>query len=313
MHRETRGAGGALGDARGKIALVERGQIPFREKGANAAQAGAAALVVYNNQPGIVVGTLGGPSPIPVLAIPRDQGRQVLDLLRAGPVTAALNLDAVTGPRTTWNVIGSPPGAQRPGLVIGAHYDSVEGSPGANDNASGVAVMLEVARLLRGQSLPAPVEFVAFGAEELGLFGSEHYVRSDAGRGVAGMVNLDMLAVGERMLIGNSDGGGRLVDAAVAAARALGIEVSGTRMPGSDHVPFEQAGAAAVLVHRPDDPRYHSPDDVPEHVRPDYLDAAVRITLAVARSKIARAAPEPVVAGSPLRQAAPSAVAWRRR
>jgi len=77
---------------------------------------------------------------------------------------------------------GSEP--SRPGIVIGAHYDSVEGSPGANDNATGVAALLELARLLSQEKLTRTIRLVAFVNEEPPYFdksegmGSMEYVRS---------------------------------------------------------------------------------------------------------------------------------------
>ncbi|MDA1280193.1 MAG: M20/M25/M40 family metallo-hydrolase [Chloroflexi bacterium] len=73
--------------------------------------------------------------------------------------------------------------ANSPPILIGAHYDTVPGSPGADDNASGVSAMLECARALTNRSIDRPVTFVAFDAEELqppleGLHGSTEYVLS---------------------------------------------------------------------------------------------------------------------------------------
>jgi hypothetical protein len=68
------------------------------------------------------------------------------------------------------------PSHQEPLVLIGAHFDSVPGTPGADDNASAVAALLECARLLQAQALP--VCFVAFNAEEDGLLGSEEFVKA---------------------------------------------------------------------------------------------------------------------------------------
>ncbi len=85
-------------------------------------------------------------------------------------------------------------------IIIGAHYDTVEISPGADDNASAVAVMLEVARLLRNRSFERTVRFVGFTCEEppyfyTGDMGSHVYARTCRERGerIAGMVSLEML------------------------------------------------------------------------------------------------------------------------
>lgn len=85
-------------------------------------------------------------------------------------------------------------------LLIGAHYDTAPGTRGADDNASGVAVLLEVARLLKDQPLDREVRFVAFGTEEPPAFGTQNmgsyrYARKlrTEGTPVAGLINLEML------------------------------------------------------------------------------------------------------------------------
>ncbi|MFH1724239.1 MAG: M28 family peptidase [Elusimicrobiota bacterium] len=84
--------------------------------------------------------------------------------------------------------------------VVGAHYDSAPGTPGADDNASGVAVLLELARLLRGKTLDKELRLVAFSTEEPPSFGtknmgSHHYAQRLKARGekVRGMISLEML------------------------------------------------------------------------------------------------------------------------
>jgi aminopeptidase YwaD len=270
---------------RGKIALVERGDLRFADKVANAARAGAVAVVIYNNEPGSVVGTLLEPSAIPAVTISQADGRRLREWLQSGPVVVTLLVDTVHEQRSSTNVVGVLPGPAARRLVIGGHYDSVEGSPGANDNASGVAAALEVARMLRADPPPVGVEIVAFGAEEPGLYGSRFYTQSPRLAAVAGMVNLDMVGVGDRLLIGNTGSDARLVDAAVEVARQLGLPATRTRLGASDHTSFERAGIPAVFLHWTDDPRYHSPQDTPEHVRPDRLDAVIRITVGVSRAR----------------------------
>jgi Zn-dependent M28 family amino/carboxypeptidase len=86
-------------------------------------------------------------------------------------------------------------------IVIGAHYDSVQGSPGANDNASGVAAVLELARMLRDRRLPLPIRFVAFANEEPPYFnsgegmGSIEYVRGfeNPARDVRFMISVETI------------------------------------------------------------------------------------------------------------------------
>jgi len=96
------------------------------------------------------------------------------------------------------NVAALRPGSITPSVrwLVGAHYDAVPGSPGADDNASGVAGLLEIARVLAGAELEAGVEIVAFGLEEVGLVGSGFYAANAAaaGRDIRAAVAFDMIA-----------------------------------------------------------------------------------------------------------------------
>ena len=97
----------------------------------------------------------------------------------------------------TTNVIATLRGTVNPGLVyiVSSHYDSVEAGPGADDDASGTAALLEAARVLAAHPLPATVVFASFTGEEGGLLGSREFVRRAlAGKmKVAGALNNDMI------------------------------------------------------------------------------------------------------------------------
>ncbi len=100
------------------------------------------------------------------------------------------------------NIVALKPGESAATLVVGAHYDTVPGSAGASDNASGVAVLIEMAARLAEVQTPYTIVFVAFGAEETGLYGSLHYAKTmdDTARdGLVGMINLDGVAGGETL------------------------------------------------------------------------------------------------------------------
>ena len=92
----------------------------------------------------------------------------------------------------------------RPLVIVGAHYDAVAAGEGADDNASGVGVMLEVAERLAHFKIDYDIVFIAFGAEEAGLRGSDYYVsqmrKSDKRRAIA-MINFDSLIVGDKLYI----------------------------------------------------------------------------------------------------------------
>ncbi len=97
------------------------------------------------------------------------------------------------------NVIAVKAGQSTKVMVVGAHYDSIPAGKGADDNASGVAVMLEAAELVKDLQTPYTIHFVAFGAEEAGLDGSSYYVKNMSTADIqntAGMINLDSLIAG---------------------------------------------------------------------------------------------------------------------
>ena len=79
--------------------------------------------------------------------------------------------------------------------ILGAHYDTVPGSPGADDNASGIAVLLEVGRNIQTVPLGCTVRLVAFSLEEYGYIGSTHYVGGlgKGGEKILGMISLEMV------------------------------------------------------------------------------------------------------------------------
>jgi len=265
----------------GRIALIERGDLTFREKVETAAAAGALAVVIYNNRPGAAPGaTLGAPSRIPAVLISLEAGERLLAQLRQGAVRVHLRVETVTEQRPTWNVIGRRPGREARTIVIGGHLDSVEESPGANDNASGIAAALEAARLLASTPLGLSVEIVGFGAEELGLFGSAHYVRERGSR-VAGMINMDMVGRGP-LMVGNSGSDGRMVELGARVAARLGLRVERFRLGLSDHVNFERAGIPALFIHTGDDPAIHTPGDMLERLEPQRMADAARLAAAAA-------------------------------
>ena len=170
-------------DARGKVALVERGVQRFSDKVANAAAAGAVGVLVYNDSAGSVQGVLADAQPVPAATISGDSGEQLLGMLASGPVSVDFRVDGQTEQVSATNVIAELPGSQPDaGVVIfTAHLDSVPAGPGANDNGSGSAVVLELAHELAKRSpaeRPLTLRFALFGAEELGLYGSRYYVQS---------------------------------------------------------------------------------------------------------------------------------------
>jgi len=271
----------------GKVALVARGTLPFRDKAMNAAAAGAAAIIIYNSRAEAFVGTIGGADvKIPVVSVSGAEGLQLLDLARSGAVTVHLNVQTVSETRTTWNIIGTKTGTRDPHrvLVVGGHRDTVAAGPGANDNTSGTAVTLEIARVLSRVPLAATVRFVLFGAEEEGLYGSDYYAKHMGTDRVIGMVNLDMEGVGERLHLAWFRGPDTLVTLAARLAEQLGIRAVVARSEGSDHLSFERVGVPVVFLLRPEDPFIHTPRDTADRVDPKLLEASGRLAGAIVLS-----------------------------
>lgn len=172
-----------------KIALIERGVNNFTEKVRNAKNAGAKAVVVYNSSStGIVKGQQYSED-CPAVGITRADGLALLERLNAGE-SVSLSVEVGEIPvNKSWNVVASmkpwnngnkkdKKDSKDEAVLVTAHMDSVTLAPGANDNASGCAAMLEIARSMKGLDIDKEVRFIAFGSEEAGLLGSQAYVNS---------------------------------------------------------------------------------------------------------------------------------------
>jgi hypothetical protein len=221
------------------------------------------------------------------------------------------------GGRLVDNVAAERPGALRPDeiVVVGAHYDSVTGSPGANDNATGVAAVIELARLYATRTPARTVRFVAFVNEEPPFFqtpdmGSLHYARRARARDerITAMLSIETIgaysdAPGSQRFplplfgalypdtanfitfVGNV-GTRRLVRQAIAAFRAHAtIPSEGGAVPGwiagvgwSDHWAFLQHGYPAIMVTDTALFRYapyHTIADTPDQVDYDRMTRVV--------------------------------------
>jgi Zn-dependent M28 family amino/carboxypeptidase len=218
------------------------------------------------------------------------------------------------------NVIGTKPaenGTATAPLILAAHYDTVEGSPGADDNTSGLTVLLEVARRLNQTALTRPVQFMAFCLEEEDLLGSRAYVAhlAETGQSIHGAIVLECVgyasdqegsqrtppgipvtvpSVGNFLaLIGNQTSA--LLTTALSRAMTPTIPVVPLIVPGngeqlpdtrrSDHTAFWEQGFAAVMVTDTANlrnPHYHRSTDTVDTLNLNFLTAvADAVTAAV--------------------------------
>ena len=266
----------------GNIALIERGELLFGEKVANAIAAGAKGVIIYNNAPGIFLGQLGNSVNVPVVSISQEEGRDLV----ASPADVELSVGNMTTDSAK-NVIAKPPG-QECQTITGGHYDSVPQAPGASDNATGTAAVLEIASVLSKNGQAAGHCFVLFGAEENGLLGSRYYVSqldTAAKSRIKAMLNFDMVGVGSEgwWLIGSSE----LQRQMGTLAGELQIEdvQPSTLIRGlsSDHAAFIEGGIPALMFHRWEDNLLHTPQDVSGRVDAEYLEEAARMGVAMLR------------------------------
>ncbi len=203
-------------------------------------------------------------------------------------------------------------------LIIAAHYDTVMGSPGADDNASALAVMLEVARCIRDVPLSREVRFIAFCLEEEDLLGSLAYVSSlrDASHDIAGAIVLECVGytcaeedsqrkptgvpvvvptVGDFLAIVGNQASAKLAATVAAAAKervpdlktvSLTVPGNGEMLPDtrrSDHAAFWHYGYPAVMLTDTADfrnPHYHRPTDTLDTLNLEFMEQVAQAVTA---------------------------------
>jgi hypothetical protein len=234
---------------------------------------------------------------LPVLVVKRAVGRPLIERLRAkARLPARIEIELTKVASEAFNVVGrieaaAPEGRRLPGVVVvGAHYDhlgrggrhslsphSEEAHVGADDNASGTAVLLEVMRAIskRRGELRRDVVFAAFSAEESGVLGSAHFVQKRVERGgklpgVYAMLNMDMVGRmrENRLQVLGAETAREwpdLVGAACDAARVR-CALSGDGYGPSDQINFYTAGVPVVHLFTGTHSDYHKPSDTADKV-----------------------------------------------
>ena len=237
----------------------------------------------------------------------------------AGLTVTAHDFEALGG--TYRNVISTAPSAsgqeELPPLIIGAHFDTVAGSPGADDNASALAVLLHVARQVRGMTLTRPIRFIAFNLEEENLLGSTAYasfLRGDH-ETIHGAIILECVGYASHQqdsqktppglpisipttgnfigVIGNERS--QALTGSVVHAMQPHLPIIPLIVPGngellpdtrrSDHTSFWEQGFAAVMLTDTANfrnPHYHHPTDTLDTLNLDFLTSVAEgVTAAV--------------------------------
>lgn len=195
------------------------------------------------------------------------------------------------------NVIAEKTGETFPDdiLIICAHYDSTSGAyqtlaPGADDNASGTAAVVEAARILASVPLDFTVRFAVFSGEEQGLYGSRAHAAGAvaAGDRIVGVINMDMIGYAS-VLPGSVDIyvnnysswiGDRMADAAASYGGPATDKIVDASMVYSDHAPFWDTGNAALLAIETDfNPYYHSTNDTLDKINLTFFTSVAKTSL----------------------------------
>ena len=227
------------------------------------------------------------------------QKHRLRERLAAQPFTLTITTSAHRG-LTSHNVLAERApkrnASTSPVVMVSAHYDTVIGAPGANDDGSGTVLCLELARVLRALPTDATLRFGLWGSEEQGLIGSLYYVaqlpQAERDRIVAVYQN-DMVATSwdpatRYWLLSFTGLANRATDEVAAAASRLGYDpsISPVTMRGaSDHQSFQRRGiASANFSWRGEEsaamlePPYHSPEDtIEKNVSPERLQVSMEL------------------------------------
>jgi len=258
----------------------------------------AAALIVDNRTWSDWPTSLGFPEAwgpmveVPMFSLPYTQAWA---LAQKPSVRVRLRAECSRFRSNSGNVIAELPGETEEAIVLCGHVDSVVGSPGANDDASGVVLMLEAARVLRGQRLRRTIRFVGMGMEERLSVGAYNHVRNGGAENVRFVANFD--SCGSLLGATTVHVTGPAALAAhvrrVAAQSDFADEVKRTVSPFTDNFAFNMQGIPSVWLYRSSNTSgnwfFHSSHDRPANASPQAVargaDFAVRLVQDLARTR----------------------------
>lgn len=205
-------------------------------------------------------------------------------------------VDGITGK----NIVATIPGETQSQFILTAHYDTIDVSPGADDDGSGIASILMIAELLKSFEFHQTIKFIIFSGEEIGLLGSTHYAQNayESDIDIIGVLSLDKIGYAA-----TSDDGNKVRHHANPQSKwmveiskdiisnyqsFIGLEVIGHSFdPSSDHRAFVNLGFyGSNLVEEALNPMYHTSEDTIEYINFSYLSKITKLTL-VLTTKIA--------------------------
>ena len=259
--------------------------ISLHEKIKTAAEMGAAGVIFINSFdtaeiPAEDLDSKMSPNKIPAVFL-KNTDSSVVNKFKKARIAVSLEPEKRTG----HNVIGFIDNHKTSTVVLGAHYDHLgfgdhgslyRGAPaihnGADDNASGVAMILELARYLKTLDLNSNVMILAFSGEELGLYGSNFFVKTDLLKtlDIKYMINLDMVGRLDTsdILIVNGTGTSKEWEEIFDKVDKIGLELktSESGVGPSDHTSFYLQDIPVLHFFTGTHEDYHKPSDDPEKI-----------------------------------------------
>jgi hypothetical protein len=230
-----------------------------------------------------------------------ESGNYILDFFRGLGLETESDYFTVASRFTTSNIVATIPGRTAPDhvVIVCAHYDSYSDqrftlAPGADDDGSGTAAVMEIARVLAGYTFDFTVRLICFSAEEWGLYGSKFYAEDARRRGerIIGVINMDMVAYTDREpedldVVANPTSEW-LADKYIASVRTYApldmLKVVSPSFTGSDHSPFWDQGYSALCLIEDTtlhNPNYHKVTDLLDTLNMDFATSVTRASLAV--------------------------------
>jgi len=295
-------------DVKNKIVIFKRNpDIPkdtFFNEVCTASKHGALGAIMVNYQSWPFNGTLETgyfnpqmrllpikPNPIPAIGISLEDGLYIRTLLNKNKIVKIHFLvQTIIEKRVVYNVRCILPGNSLPEerIIICGHRDS-EGNKGANDNASGLAIMLELARVMAKYPNKRTIEFLATGCEEIVSLGSWEYCKlhSNTLKNIIAVLNIDMVGVGDELhLITKGIWPDKILKSPewlylfvnkVAQELNYKTKFGICELGTSDEGRFLDAGVPALFFWKPGDERYHSILDILKYVDPNTLKTVAEI------------------------------------
>jgi aminopeptidase YwaD len=224
----------------------------------------------------------------PMILVCEEQFAPVVDAISTGKMVRVClkSVAKYVQDIESYNVIAKLQGPRKDTIIIGGHHDSIEGSPGAIDNASGVEAIFRVAEKMMKRKSNHSFEFITWGGHEWGLFGSQYYAKTAREQGtiknIKACLTLDVLGCGDYLWIWAGPKRFRklveddLKRSKLALQRELRFE--GTLI-GSDDYNFSAEGIAHAMLMDWPAPNLHLPEDTYDRIEEDKVEFGVQVAL----------------------------------